>query len=86
MVYEIKCSECDKIMEFGGRKPGEAEFDNRDPLPEDATRFNDEVYCRECVKDFVEFGTGEVKERVESLEETVRNLKLDLGFEEGLNN
>ncbi len=85
MVYEVKCSECGKIMEFGGSKPGENEFDNRDPLPEDAMKFNGQTYCRECVKEFVEFGTGDVKARIDQLEDTVKNLKQDLGFEKGLN-
>lgn len=74
MVYEVKCSQCGKIIDFGGEDPEE--------LPEDAYEFNDNVYCRECVKRFVEFGTGELSSRVESLEDDMEEAKKALGIKE----
>jgi len=85
VVYEVKCSECGKIIDFGGSKPGEIELDNRDPLPEKATKFDGETYCKECVKKFVEFGTGDVIERIESIEDNIEDVRQALGLDKGLN-
>lgn len=84
MVYEIKCAQCDRVIDFGGEKPGEGDFDRRDPLPENAMEFNGDIYCKECVKEFVEFGTGEIIERIERLEEAVNEMRIELGFEKTL--
>lgn len=73
MVYEIKCVECGKIIDFGGHKP--------EKLPEDALEFNGNIYCRECVKEFVEFGTGDILERVRGLEDKMEDMRDELGIE-----
>ncbi|MFB6143851.1 MAG: hypothetical protein ABEJ98_00935 [Candidatus Nanohaloarchaea archaeon] len=74
MVYEIKCSQCGKLIDFGGEE--------KDRLPENAYEFNGDIYCRECVKEFVEFGTGELNERIESLEDDMEEVKKGMGMEE----
>lgn len=79
MVYEVKCSECDKIIDFGGRSPEES-LDATKTFPEDAYRFNGEVYCRECVEKFVKFGIGEIDDRVEYLEERMEKVLEALGL------
>ncbi|PSG99057.1 MAG: hypothetical protein BRC29_02915 [Nanohaloarchaea archaeon SW_7_43_1] len=84
MVYEKKCSECGKIMDFGGADPEEDDF-TPDGLPDDATRFNGDLYCRECVNKFVEFGTGSLMERMESLEQNLDDIRKELGMEKNLN-
>lgn len=73
MVYEKKCVQCEKILDFGGRDRGN--------LPDNAMEFNGDIYCRECVKEFVEFGTGEIADRIEQLEETMRKVREALGLE-----
>ena len=74
MVYEIKCSQCGKMIDFGGEQP--------EGLPEDAYEFNDNIYCRECVKEFVEFGTGELNSRIESLEDDMEEVKKGMGIQD----
>lgn len=76
MVYEKKCVQCDKILDFGGKDKGR--------LPENAMKFNGDIYCKECVKDFVEFGTGELMDRIASLEEDMRKAREALGLEKSL--
>lgn len=73
MVYEVKCVECGRILDFGGRKP--------DKLPENALEFNGDIYCRECVKNFVEFGTGDIIERIRNLEDKMDEMRDELGLE-----
>lgn len=62
------------MIDFGGKEPKR--------LPEDAYEFNDNVYCRECVRKFVEFGTGELNERVESLEDDMEEVKKGMGIQD----
>ena len=76
MVYEVKCSECDKVIDFGS---GEERR-----LPDDAMEFNGDIYCKECVKEFVEFGTGAILDRINQLEENVKDIKEELGLERTL--
>ncbi|MFB6244985.1 MAG: hypothetical protein ABEJ03_01420 [Candidatus Nanohaloarchaea archaeon] len=76
MVYEKKCVECDKIIDFGGSDDGN--------LPDDAMRFNGDLYCRECVKDFVEFGTGDILDRIDQLEDDMKDVMRNLGLEKGV--
>lgn len=76
MVYEIKCAECGDIIDFGGEEP--------DELPEDAVEFDDKVYCSDCIKDFVEAGTGDVVERVNQLENMMDEVADQLGLEKHL--
>jgi len=73
MVYEKKCVECGKIIDFGGKDPG--------TLPSNAIEFNDKIYCKECVKKFIEFGTGDLESRIDSIEQTLEDIKDDLGIE-----
>ncbi|MFB6208310.1 MAG: hypothetical protein ABEJ69_03095 [Candidatus Nanohaloarchaea archaeon] len=82
MVYEVKCAECGKIMDFGGREP--SDFSGEEKLPEDAIEFQGEVYCRECVKKFVQFGVGEVEDRVDWLEDQLKEVLDAMGMEENL--
>lgn len=76
MVYEKKCSECGKIIDFGGKDP---EQEDGKGLPDNAMRFGGELYCRECVKGFVDFGTGKLIDRIQDLEEEVDELRDELG-------
>ncbi|WEL19454.1 hypothetical protein [Candidatus Nanohalococcus occultus] len=77
MVYEIKCVECGEMLDFGGEPT--------DELPEEAIEFNGDIYCRNCVRKFVEFGTGSLEQRFEALEEAVEDIRQHLGMEKGLN-
>lgn len=72
MVYEVKCSNCGEILDFGGKDPDE-KFGDEEKIPEDALEFDDSVYCRECVREFIRFGTGEMIERIDRLETKVEN-------------
>lgn len=83
MVYEKKCSECGKIIDFGGEDPEESDYGKG--LPENAIRFNDKLYCQECVKSFVEFGTGGLLEKISELEENLDDIMKELGMEKNLN-
>jgi hypothetical protein len=76
MVYEKKCVQCDKILDFGGKDNGR--------LPENAMEFNGDLYCKECVKEFVEFGTGELDDRLASIEEDMRKVRETLGLEKSM--
>ncbi len=76
MVYEKKCVECGKIIDFGGEDPGE--------LPGNAIEFNGDLYCRECVQKFIEFGAGDVVERLDELEDQMKKVREELGFEKSL--
>lgn len=76
MVYETKCVVCDKILDFGG--------EDKDRLPENAIEFNGDIYCRDCVKNFVEFGTGDIIGRIDSIESDLKDIKEQLGMEKGL--
>lgn len=73
MVYEKKCVECGKIIDFGGKDRGR--------LPENAIEFNDDIYCKDCVQKFVRFGIGNVVERIEQLEDTMEDVRDELGLE-----
>lgn len=77
MVYEKKCVECGKVIDFGGEDDGD--------LPGNAIEFDGEIYCRECVRKFVEFGTGGLEERFEYIEQAIEDIQQELGMEKGLN-
>lgn len=81
MVYEIKCSECGKVIDFGGHEP--SDFSGKDKLPENAIEFNDETYCRECIKELMEFGMQDLEDRVDYLEERLGDVLEAMGMEEG---
>lgn len=83
MVYEKKCSECGKIIDFGGEDPEENKY--KKDLPDNAMRFNEKLYCRECVKEFVEFGTGSILDRIEELEQNLDDIRKELGMEKSMN-
>lgn len=76
MVYEKECVECGKIIDFGGEDP--------EKLPDNAIEFNDDIYCRECVKRFVEFGTGDIIGRIKQIEEAIENIEDELGLQKHL--
>jgi hypothetical protein len=84
MVYEVKCANCGDIINFGGHDPEEG-LGPGSKLPENAIEFNDEVYCEACVKKFVEFGIGDVEERIDFLEDQIKDMRKELGMEKGLN-
>ncbi|MFT4892675.1 MAG: hypothetical protein ACI8Z7_000457 [Candidatus Nanohaloarchaea archaeon] len=84
MVYEKKCSECGKILDFGGEDPEEDDY-KPGGLPENAMRFNDNLYCKECVKEFVEFGTGNLMNKIDNLEENINDIQKELGIEKNMN-
>lgn len=73
MVYEKKCVECGKVIDFGGKDRGN--------LPDNAMEFNGDIYCKECVKEFVEFGTGDILDRISFLEQQIKEMKEELGLE-----
>ncbi len=73
MVYEIKCSECGKIIDFGGNKP--------EGLPNNVTEWHGDIFCEECVEELVVFGIGELQERVDFLEEKLEEVLDTLGLE-----
>ncbi len=70
MVYEVKCSNCGDILDFGGRDPDE-EFSGEEKIPENAIKFDGEVYCRDCVNELVEFGAVDILDRLSKLETKV---------------
>ena len=72
MVYEVKCSNCGVILNFGGKDPDE-KFGDEQKIPDNALEFDDSIYCRECVKKFVKFGSKDVFERLDKLETKVDN-------------
>lgn len=72
MVYEVKCSNCGEILNFGGKDPDE-KFGDEKKIPDNALEFDDKVYCRECVREFVRFGSQDMLERIEKLETKVSN-------------
>jgi hypothetical protein len=79
MVYEVKCDNCGDIIDFGGEDPEEKPIE-QSKIPPNAIEFDDSVYCESCVKEFVEFGIGDVEERIDFLEEQVEDLKKELGL------
>lgn len=84
MVYSKKCTNCEKLIDFGGRDPEDSDFNPQD-LPENAMRFDGELYCRECVKKFVQFGTGDLQSRIDFLEDKMEEVTDALGIEKNLN-
>lgn len=84
MVYSKKCANCEKLLDFGGIDPEQSDLNPKD-LPDNAMRFDGEIYCRECVKRFVEFGTGDLQSRIEFLEEQMKEVENILGLEKSLN-
>lgn len=80
MVYEVKCSECGKIIDFGGSEP--SDFSAEEKLPEDAIEWQGDIYCKECVSEFVRFGVGEVEERLDKIEESLKEALKALGLED----
>jgi len=72
MVYEVKCSNCGDILDFGGEDPDE-KFGEGSKIPENAIEFDGEVYCRECVKELIHFGSQDILGRLTQLETKVNN-------------
>lgn len=67
MVYKVQCSNCGKILDFGGRNPEES-HSGEDPIPENGIKFDGSIYCRECVKELIEFGAEDLYSRLETVE------------------
>lgn len=84
MVYEVRCDNCGELINFGGHDP-EKDLGNDSKLPPNAIEFDDNVYCEDCVKQFVEFGIGDVEDKINFLEDQVKNLREELGMEKNLN-
>lgn len=82
MVYEVKCAECGSVLDFGGREP--SDFSAKEKLPEDAIEWQGDVYCKDCVQEFVRFGVGEVEERLDKIEEVLQEVMDAMGIEESL--
>lgn len=87
MVWEVKCDNCDSIINWGGSEP--SKYATEDPeemkLGDEAIRFDDKVYCKVCVKKFVKFGVGDVEDRVDYLEDRMKEVMQAVGMEKGLN-
>ena len=77
MVYEVKCSQCGDVLDFGGREPS-----GGDNIPEDAIEFDGEVYCRDCVSELIDFGIEDLEERVDFLENRLGDVLEAMGMEE----
>ncbi len=74
MVYSLRCSECDELIEFGsGEEP--------EDVPGKAIRWDGKVYCQQCVQRFVKLGVGDVRERIEYLEDRMDEAAQTLGLE-----
>ncbi len=73
MVFKRECANCGKLLDFGG---DEDDYE----LPENAIEFDDKVYCKECVQEFVEFGTGDIMNEVEKLKRQVKQIRKDLDY------
>lgn len=72
MVYEVKCSNCGDILDFGGKDP-EDSYSGESKIPENAIKFDGEVYCRDCVRDLIEFGAEDLMKRLEEIENEVHD-------------
>ncbi|QGA80464.1 hypothetical protein [Candidatus Nanohalobium constans] len=84
MVYEVKCDNCGDLLDFGGHDPEELPS-GHSKIPDDAIKFDGNVYCQECVENFVRLGVGDVEERMDVLENQLENIRKQLGMEKGLN-
>ncbi|MFB6158749.1 MAG: hypothetical protein ABEJ95_03760 [Candidatus Nanohalobium sp.] len=82
MVYEVKCDNCGELIDFGGHDPDE-ELGPETKLPENAIRFDGSVYCENCVERFVQFGIGDVEDKVEFLMNQMKEVREELGLEKG---
>ena len=73
MVYEIECAECGSVIDYGsGDEPSE--------LPDNAIEWNDGYYCRTCVKKFVRLGSGKFGDRIEYLEDRLKEVCEELNI------
>jgi hypothetical protein len=79
MVYEVKCDNCGKIIDFGGRRP-EDSLDAKKTYPDNVIEFDGGTYCKDCVEEFVKFGIGEINERLEYLEDRMEEVLDTLGI------
>lgn len=73
MVWEIKCHQCEDVKAFGGSPPKQ--------IPEDVIEWDGNYYCRECVQEFVRLGVGDVRERLDYVEEKLQEASEALGIE-----
>lgn len=80
MVYEIKCDNCGKIVDWGGTKPENQVGPTE--KPENIIEFDDKIYCKECVEKLVKFGIGETNARLDYLEDRMKEVLDTLGISE----
>lgn len=74
MVYSLRCSECGTVIDFGsGEEP--------EDVPGKAIRWGGKVFCKHCVQKFVRLGVGDVRSRIEYLEEKMEQASEAIGFE-----
>ena len=79
MVYEVKCDNCGKIIDFGSRKP-ENDLSKDSKLPENAIEFDGSTYCRECVQKLIRFGAGDIQSRLDYLMDKMNEALEALGI------
>ena len=72
MVYEKKCSNCDKVLDFGGRDLGHE--------VENGIKFDGELYCKECVKELIEFGSSDLQEQIDDMKDKMQEVSEELGL------
>lgn len=72
MVYEEKCENCDKVLDFGGREI------NKDI--ENGIKFDGKFYCKECVQELVEFGSTNFQEQIDEIESKLQEVSEELGL------
>ena len=73
MVYEKKCSNCGKVLDFGGRE-------NPNEKIENGIYFDDKLYCRECVNKLIEFGSGNIMKEIDDLKTKMQEVSEELGM------
>lgn len=87
MVWEVKCDNCGEIINFGGSEPSEYGPDTPEEIKmtDEAIKFDGNTYCKDCVKKFVKFGVGDVEDRVDYLEDRLKEVMQAVGMEKNLN-
>lgn len=67
MVYKIRCGNCGKTIDFGsGEKPEDVE---------NAIKFDGSTYCRECVRELVEFGTDGAMQKLDEVDDFMEKVR-----------
>lgn len=66
-------------MDWGGEKPEET-LDANDTYSDEIMKFDGNWYCKDCVEKFVIFGIGEIEERIDYLEDRMKEVLDALGI------